>query len=121
MIIILINYIIKYLSALLGFSVDGGYNSSSGLGSGFLLHLLSQLLADIRRGVRALQFRLFPLSFTVCVWLSWSRWFLLGCWRCGWWGLGNSDLRRVQVDSVGWGMVVSVGSCHCIKELDRNG
>lgn len=111
----------RYLYALLGFSVDGGYNSSSRLCSGFLLHLLSQVLADIRRGVGTFQFGLFPLSFTVCVWLSWFGWFLLNCWRCGGWGLGNSDLGRVQVDSVGWGMVVTVGSGHCVKELGKNG
>lgn len=110
-----------YLCALLGLSVDGGYDSSSGRGSGLLLGLLSQVLADIRGRVGAFQFRLLPLLFAVGVRLSWLWWFLFDCWWCGGWGLGNGDLRRVQVDTVGWGMVVSVGPRHYVKELAKNG
>lgn len=111
--------IFAYVCSLLGFSVDGGYDSS-GWGSDLLLGLLSQVLADIGGGVGAFQFGLFPLSLTVGIWLSWSWWLLFDCWRCGGWGLWNSDLRRVQVDTVGWGMVVSVGPRHCVKELGRH-
>lgn len=107
--------------ALLGLSVDGGYDSSSGRGGGLLLGLLSQVLADIGRGVGAFQFRLLPLSLRVDVRLSWLWWFLLDCWRCGGRGLGNGDLRRVQVHAVGWRMVVSVGPRHCVKELVEEG
>lgn len=102
---------------VLGFSVDGGDDSSGGRGRGLLLGLLSQVLADIRGRVGAFQFRLLPLSVTVGVWLSGSWWFLFGCRWCGGWGLRNGDLRRVQVDSVGRGVVVSVGPCHCVQEL----
>lgn len=111
---------IKRVCVLLVLSVEGGFDSSGGRGGGLLLGLLSQLLADVRGGVGAFQFRLFPLSFTVGVWFSWSRWFLFDRWRRGGWGLGNSDLRRVQVDTVGRGVVVSVGPCHCVEELTRN-
>lgn len=111
--------ITQNLYSLLGVSVDGGYDSSSGWGGGLLLCLLSQVLADIGRGVGAFQFRLLLLSFTVGIRLSWLRWFLFDCWWCGGWGLGNSDLRGVQVDTIGWGVVVSVGPRHSVKELAK--
>lgn len=56
----------------------------------------------------------------VGVGFSWLRWFLFDCRRCGRWGLGNGDLRRVQVDAIGWGVVVSVGPRHCVEELGVN-
>lgn len=110
----------KHLCALLVFSVDGGYDSGSARGGSLLLGLLSQVLADVRGGVRAFKFGLLPLSFTVDIWLSWLWRFLFDCRRCGGRGLGNSDLRRVQVDTIGRGVVVSVSSCHCVKELTEN-
>lgn len=109
--------VIKHLCASLSVSVDGGYDSSRGRGRDLLLGLLSQVLTDIGGGVRAFQFRLLPLLFMVGIGFSWLRWFLFDCRWCGGWGLGNGDLRRVQVDAIGWGVVVSVGPRHCVEEL----
>lgn len=106
------------MNPLLGLPVDGGYDRSS-WGDGLLLGLVSQVLADIRGGVGAFQFGMLTVFFTAGIRLGWLRWFLFGCWRCGGWGLGNSDLWGVQVDLIGWGMVVSVGSRHYVKELGR--
>lgn len=81
---------------------------------------LSQVLADIGGGVGTFQFRLLLLSFTAGIRLSRLRWFLFDCRWCGGWGLGNGDLRGVQVDTIGWGVVVTVGPRHCIQELVKN-
>lgn len=112
--------ITKHLCSLLCVPVNGGYDSGSGWGGGLFLGLLSQVLADIGGGVGAFQFRLLPLPFVTGIWLSCLRCFLFDCWWCGGWGLGNGDLRGVQVDAIGWGMVVSVGPRHCVKELAKN-
>lgn len=106
--------------SLLGVPVNGGYYSSRGWGGGLLLSLLSQVLAYIGGGVGAFQLGLLTLPITTGIQLCWLRWFLFDCGWCGGWGLGNYDLGRVQVDPIGWGMVVSVGPRHCVKELGRN-
>lgn len=107
------------MNSLLGVPVDGGYDSSSSWGDGLLLGLLSQVLADIGGGVGAFQFRMLAILFTTGIRLGWLRWFLFDRRRCGGWGLGNGDLWGVQVDLIGWGMVVSVGSRNYVKELGR--
>lgn len=102
--------------ALLGLSVDGGYGSRDG-GGGLLLGLLPQVLADIRGGVGAFQLGLLPLPLAVRVRLGRPRLSLCGGgWRGGG-RLGNTDLRGVQVDAVGRGVVVAVGAGHYVQEL----
>ncbi|KAF3832861.1 hypothetical protein F7725_026526 [Dissostichus mawsoni] len=59
------------------------------------------VLGDIGGGVGAFQFRFLPVLVLGGLWLSGPRGFLFNCWRRGGGGLGNSDLRRVQVDTVG--------------------
>lgn len=104
---------------LLGLSVDGGYDGGSGRGGGLLLRLLSQVLADIRGGVRAFQLRLLLLSLIFGVGLCRSCLFLFDRWRRRGWSLGNGDLWGVQVDAVGRGVVVPVGPRHCVEELAK--
>lgn len=100
---------------LLGVPVDGGCDGSGGLGRRLLLRLLLQLLADVGGGVRALEFRLLPV--TVGIRLGRLRRFLLDCGRRGRRRLGNGHFGGVQVDAVGGGVVVSVGPGHRVQEL----
>lgn len=115
-----LHFVDHHVCSLLGVPVNGGYYSSSGWDGGLLLGLLSQVLAYIRGGVGAFQLGLLTLPFTIGIRPCWLRWFLLDCGWCGGWGLGNRDLGRVQVDPIGWGMVVSVCPSHCVEELVKN-
>lgn len=107
------------LGTLLGVSVDGGYDNGSGWGGGLFLSLLSQLLANVWGGIGALQFGLFLFPLVAGVWLSWLWWLLFDRGWSGRWCLRNRDLRGVQVDTIGRGMVVSVCPSHCVEELTK--
>lgn len=109
----------KSLAALLGVSVDSGYDSRSGWGGGLFLGLLPQILADVWGGIGALQFGLLLFSLVAGVRLSWLWRLLFDCGWSGRWRLRHRDLRGVQVDPISWGMVVSVCPGHCVKELTK--
>lgn len=109
----------RHPSPLLGVPVDCGHDSSSGWSNSLLLGLFSQVLTDVGGGVGTFQFRLLPLSFMTGIWLSCLSWFLLGCRRCGRWGLGNGNFRGVKVDTIGGGMVISVGPRYSVKKLAK--
>lgn len=86
------------------------------MGGRLLLRLLLQLLANVRGGVGALEFRL--LSLAVGIRFGRLRRFVFDCGRRGRRRLGNGHLGGVEVDAVGGGVVVPVGPGHCVQELD---